>query len=41
MAVMKVGLIGCGMIAKCNHIPEMLTLDKKAQIVAIDRKSVV
>ena len=35
MAVMKVGLIGCGMIAKCNHIPEMLTLGKKAQIVAM------
>lgn len=35
MAVMKVGLIGCGKIAECNHIPEMLTLGKKAQIVAM------
>jgi len=35
MGMLKLGLIGCGQIARCNHIPEVLSLGKKARIVAM------
>lgn len=35
MGVLKLGLIGCGQIARCNHIPEVLALGKKARITAM------
>lgn len=35
MAALKIGLIGCGKIAECNHIPSVLSLGKKARIVAM------
>ena len=35
MGTLKFGLIGCGRIADANHIPEMLTLGKKAVITAM------
>ena len=39
MAKVKFGIIGCGKIADCNHVPEILSLGDKAEIVAMyDKK---
>lgn len=36
MAKIRFGLVGCGQIAKCNHVPEMKKLGKtKGEIVAL------
>ncbi len=35
MAPLKFGLIGCGRIAEANHIPEILSLGKKAVVTAM------
>ncbi len=39
MAKVKFGIVGCGKIVDCNHIPEILSLDGEAEITAMyDRK---
>ena len=35
MGVLKVGLVGCGKIADANHMPEMLSLGKNAEVTAM------
>jgi predicted dehydrogenase len=35
MSKIKIGLIACGKIARCHHVPEMLKLANKAEITAL------
>ena len=35
MSKVKIGLIACGKIATCHHVPEVLKLEKRAEITAL------